>query len=96
MDGKEVRGVHCAPEFKTRLVGNNNLCLLVVLRFQYYTVLLTVQRLMCSTVENVLMYWCWFESRSVLIFTERGGSVVTHETRIREVPGSNPGADQPD
>ena len=23
--------------------------------------------------------------------TERGGSVVTHETRIREVPGSNPG-----
>ena len=22
--------------------------------------------------------------------TERGGSVVTHETRIREVPGSNP------
>ena len=28
--------------------------------------------------------------------TERGGSVVTHETRILEVPGSNPGADQPD
>ena len=28
--------------------------------------------------------------------TERGGSVVTHETRIRKVPGSNPGADQPD
>ena len=28
--------------------------------------------------------------------TERGGSVVTHETRIREVPGSNPDADQPD
>ena len=28
--------------------------------------------------------------------TERGGSVVTHETRIREVPGSNPGAEQPD
>ena len=28
--------------------------------------------------------------------TERGGSMVTHETRIREVPGSNPGADQPD
>ena len=27
--------------------------------------------------------------------TERGGSVVTHETRIREVPGSNPVADQP-
>ena len=27
--------------------------------------------------------------------TERGGSVVTHETRIREVPGWNPGADQP-
>ena len=30
------------------------------------------------------------------INTERGGSVVTHGTRIREVPGSNPGADQPD
>ena len=29
-------------------------------------------------------------------FTERGGSVVTHETRIQEVPGSNSGADQPD
>ena len=28
--------------------------------------------------------------------TERGGSVVTQETRIREVPGSNPGGDQPD
>ena len=28
--------------------------------------------------------------------TERGGSVVTHETRVREVPCSNPGADQPD
>ena len=28
--------------------------------------------------------------------TERGGSVVTHETRNREVPASNPGADQPD
>ena len=27
---------------------------------------------------------------------ERGGSVVTHETRIREVPGLNPGADRPD
>ena len=27
--------------------------------------------------------------------TERGGSVLTHETRIREVPGSNPGAGQP-
>ena len=30
------------------------------------------------------------------IITERGGSVVTHETRILEVPGSNPGVDQPD
>ena len=29
-------------------------------------------------------------------FTEQGGSVVMHETRIREVLGSNPGADQPD
>ena len=28
--------------------------------------------------------------------TERGGSVVTHETRIREVSGSHSGADQPD
>ena len=29
------------------------------------------------------------------VLTERGGSVVTHETRIREVPGSNPVAGQP-
>ena len=28
--------------------------------------------------------------------TERGGSVVMHETRIQEVLGSNSGADQPD
>ena len=28
-------------------------------------------------------------------WTERGGSVVTHKTRIREVPGSNPMAGQP-
>ena len=26
---------------------------------------------------------------------ERGGSVVTHETRMREVPGANPVAGQP-
>ena len=30
------------------------------------------------------------------IKTERGGSVVTHETCIRDVSGLNPGADQPD
>ena len=29
-------------------------------------------------------------------FTERDDSVVTLETRIREIPGSNLGADQPD
>ena len=40
---------------------------------------------------------CFFSKESIKILnTERGGSVVTHETRIREVPGSNPGADQPD
>ena len=27
---------------------------------------------------------------------ERGGTLVMDEIRIREVPGSNPGADQPD
>ena len=26
---------------------------------------------------------------------ERGGSVITHETRIREIPGSNPVVGQP-
>ena len=36
------------------------------------------------------------QQQKQLIMTERGGSVVTHETRILEVPGSNPGADQPD
>ena len=35
-------------------------------------------------------------AETMTVCTERGGSVVTHETRIREVPGSNPGADQPD
>ena len=44
----------------------------------------------------------WFTCHGLLnlytqrISTERSGSVVTHETRIREVPGSNSGADQPD
>ena len=28
-------------------------------------------------------------------YTERGGSMVMHETRIREVPGSNPMVGQP-
>ena len=37
-------------------------------------------------------YWVTYNQK----LTERGGSVVRHETRIREVPGSNPGADQPD
>ena len=35
-------------------------------------------------------------AHTAIYLTERGGSVVTHETRIREVPGSNPGADQSD
>ena len=39
-------------------------------------------------------YIIYYTSRRIEV-TERGGSVVTHETRIREVPGSNPGADQP-
>ena len=38
---------------------------------------------------------CHLEPETLEHITERGGSVVTHETRIREVPGSNPGADQP-
>ena len=42
-----------------------------------------------STIFSV---WEWYK----IEITERDGSVVTHETRIREVPGSNPGADQPD
>ena len=33
--------------------------------------------------------------KHMTFYTERGGSVVTHETRIREVPGSNPVASQP-
>ena len=33
---------------------------------------------------------------TVEIRTERGGSVVTHETPIREVPGSNSVDGQPD
>ena len=37
-----------------------------------------------------------FGKTKQVLYTERGGSVVTHETPIREVPGSNAGADQPD
>ena len=33
---------------------------------------------------------------TLIKFTERGGSVVRHETRIREDPGSNSGTDKPD
>ena len=46
------------------------------------------------------IYWCGIffflpvKSRKKTK-TERGGSVVTHETRIREVPGSNPVTRQP-
>ena len=39
-------------------------------------------------------YKSWFHGMTNVL-TERGGSVVTHETRIREVPGSNPVACQP-
>ena len=38
--------------------------------------------------------YCYLGCKSCT--TEQGGSVVTHETRIQEVPGSNPGAVQPD
>ena len=38
----------------------------------------------------------YLQSIRIIKFTERGDSVVTHETRIREVSDSNPGADQPD
>ena len=46
-------------------------------------------------------YICEFgTSKDVLSYEtscyDRDGSMVTHETRIREVQGSNPGADQPD
>ena len=33
-------------------------------------------------INNMSYIW------NKVIFTERGGSVVTHETRIREIPGS--------
>ena len=42
---------------------------------------------------NRLLFIFWRTLHNIMK-TERGGSVVTHETRIREVPGSNPGADQ--
>ena len=40
--------------------------------------------------------FCYTKIGAKIYVTERGGSVVTHETRIQEVPGSKPGADQPD
>ncbi len=42
--------------------------------------------------ETLLIY----QNPKLKLPTKRGGSVVTIETRIREVPGSNPGADQPE
>ena len=53
----------------------------------------SVRLFFLKSLKNVNCYeglWC------NMCVTERGGSVVTHETRIREVPGSNPGADRPD
>ena len=49
---------------------------------------------MCLGFEVGLKYLkkCYVE----VLGTERGSVVVTHETRIREVPGSNPVAVQPD
>ena len=57
-------------------------------------------------INNIISYQsiyrcgnCWgdqnFKRTHTKSCTERGGSVLTHETRIREVPGSNPVADQP-
>ena len=50
--------------------------------------------------ESILAWYLFNKQKTIQVSikpssTERGGSVVTHETRIREVPGSNPVADQP-
>ena len=44
----------------------------------------------------ILREFCYIAQKHKKKGTERGGSMVMHETRIREIPGSNPGADQPD
>ena len=44
-----------------------------------------------TRLEKLLLFMLDEEYNSYI-----GGSVVTHETRIREVPGSSSGADQPD
>ena len=46
-------------------------------------------------LSAILRYFSITEEKSSSTESERGGSVVTHETRIREVPGSNPVAGQP-
>ena len=53
----------------------------------------------CAFISHnmgVVSLFSAFLRRNKTCKTERGGSVVTHETLIREVPGSNPGTDQPD
>ena len=50
---------------------------------------------MASSLKGVFSLGSEFSQKTRHKITERGGSVVAHETRIREVPDSNPGADQP-
>ena len=45
---------------------------------------------------NLPYLFCSFQTMQLFHLTEPGDSVVTHETRIREVPDSNPVADQRD
>ena len=52
-------------------------------------------RLKKNTKNFLILYIIRSEQKRMNI-TERGGSVVKHETHIWEVPSSNPSTDQPD
>ena len=60
--------------------------------YQFFTFTFIIFALKtCQTLWNYFKVWA-----TIINTTERDGFVVTHETRIRQVPSSNPGADQPD
>ena len=70
---------------------------LLLMHAQYFTIAMLV--ISISVLRDSIVLFinnCLPLKTAIRLSTERGGSVVKHETRIREVPGSNPGADQPD
>ena len=75
----------CRPYFRMKWSKPNPL-----FKFASYYSWKRIAWLWLFTVIPLCLRWIQY------FLTERGGSVVMHEIRIREVPVSNPGADQPD